>query len=61
MSARRAEPAPWCPDCKGDGACVDCLGTGSRGYWWKRTCRSCHGERDCAWCAGTGNDPKARL
>lgn len=59
MSARRErEPGWWCPDCKGNGVCGDCLGTGSRGFWFKRLCRACKGERECVWCGGTGEDPE---
>jgi hypothetical protein len=61
MSARRERaPGWWCPECKGTGACEDCLGTGSRGYWIKRLCPTCKGERDCTWCGGTGEHPGAR-
>lgn len=62
MSRRRREREVgwWCPDCKGTGACETCLGTGSRGYWWKRTCPDCHGERDCLTCDGTGENPETR-
>ncbi|HEX6238917.1 MAG TPA: hypothetical protein VFZ68_17080 [Acidimicrobiales bacterium] len=60
MKRHPDETTPWCPECKGTGACQVCLGTGSRGYWWKRTCPACDGDRDCAWCEGTGDDPEAR-
>lgn len=61
MSVSRERPVGWwCPECKGTGVCDTCLGTGTRGYWWKRICRDCDGERDCPWCDGTGDDPEAQ-